>query len=278
MALLQASCALLAAVLLGVLLNVMVLSHLQHVIGQQNLENTFRAQLSAGTAPVSEGTADDVLLRDGEPVAVIDIPVIGLHEVIGEGSSSVVLKSGPGHRRDTVLPGQAGLSILMGRSAAYGGPFSRLQELTTGETFSVTTGQGEQIYEVIGVRYAGDSSPPPPRADESRLVLETARGPAFIPTGIARVDATLVSEVQPAGARQTRYLTLPPSNKELAGDFGAVWALVFALQLLIVVEVAAVWSLVKVGTRKAWVVFAPIALLTGLLVADQLSSLLPNLL
>ncbi|WP_378147526.1 sortase [Cnuibacter sp. UC19_7] len=277
-ALVQSTLMMVAAVVLGIAVTLMLLSHLQHLVSQQNLENTLRAQLSAGTAPVSEGDVDDVLLKDGAPVAVIDIPSIGLHEVIAEGTTSVVLKGGPGHRRDTVLPGQAGLSIVMGRAAAYGGPFARIQELTTGDTFTVITGQGEQTFEVIGVRYAGDTSPAPLQAGESRLTLETARGPGFIPTGVARVDAELVSETKPSGKRQTTYVSMGPSNKELAGDYSSVWALVFAVQLLIIVEVAAVWALVRVGRRKTWVVFTPVAVLVGLLVADQVITLLPNML
>ncbi|MCZ0981039.1 hypothetical protein O1L60_24275 [Streptomyces diastatochromogenes] len=32
--------------------------------------------------------------------------------------------SGPGHRRDTALPGQPGASVIMGRQWGYGSPSS----------------------------------------------------------------------------------------------------------------------------------------------------------
>jgi sortase A len=277
-ALVRSFVAVLAALLFGFAINLMVFSHIQHAVSQQQLENTFKAELAAGTAPVSEGTFDKVLLSNGAPVAVLDIPSIGVHEVIVEGSSSDALKSGPGHRRDTVLPGQAGLSVIMGRAAAYGGPFSKIQQLAPGDTFSVRTGQGEQIFEVIGVRYAGDPSPAAPTASQSRIILETARGPGFIPTGVARVDAELVSKVQPAGQRQSTFGLLPPEQKELATDLSQVWILVFALQFFVVAEVAAVWAFRKVGAQKTWVVFVPVIVLAGLYVADQVTRLLPNLL
>jgi sortase A len=269
---------LLAAVLLGFVINLMILSHLQHAVSQQNLQNSFKAQLSAGTAPVSEGTVDDVLLSDGDPVAMLEIPSIGVHEVVVEGTSSAALKAGPGHRRDTPLPGQAGLSYIMARSAAYGGPFSRLQELQPGETFEVITGQGEQTYKVLGLRYAGDPAPQALKGGQSRLVLETARGSAYIPTGVVRVDAELVSKVEVPGKRQTTYVSLDPADKELASDTNSVWALVFAFQFLILIEVGAAWALVNVGSRRTWVVFVPLTVLAGLLVADQAANLLPNLL
>jgi sortase A len=277
-ALVRGSLLLVAAVLLAFGANLVALSHVQHFVAQQRLHDAFQVQLADGTAPVSEGDLEDVLLRDGAPVASIEIPALGINEIVSEGTSSGVLTAGPGHRRDTVLPGQVGVSVLMARAAAYGGPFGRIQELTPGEIFTVTTGQGEQTYEVIGVRYAGDPAPPPPAAGESRLILETARGPAFIPSGVARVDAQLRSDVQGAGQRQTSYATLPQADKEMATDTTTVWALVFALQFLLVVELGAVWALRRIGAQKTWIVFVPLTLTAALLVADQTTRLLPNLL
>ncbi|MCW5954463.1 MAG: sortase [Propionibacteriaceae bacterium] len=276
--LVRSSLSLLSLILLGIVFNLTILSHLQNIVAQQQLRGLFTEQLAAGTAPVSEGDFENVLLTDGDPVARIEIPAIGVDTIVVEGTSSGTLTSGPGHRRDTRLPGQVGVSILMGRAAAYGGPFGSIQTLAPGETISVVTGQGEHIYEVIGVRYAGDPSPAPLTAGEGRLILESARGFPFAPVGVVRVDARLVSEVQPAGARETTSRTLPPSHRELAVDTGTVWALVFALQFLVLAEAAAVWAHQRVGGAKTWVVAAPVLLLAGLLVADQLVRLLPNLL
>jgi sortase A len=274
----RSALALVAALFFAFALNLMVLSHLQHAVSQQQLTDTYREQLAAGTAPVSAGAFDATLLPEGAPVAIIEIPALGLREVIVEGSSSAETKSGPAHRRDTVLPGQAGVSVVMGRAAAYGGPFSRIQELAPGEAFTVLTGQGLQEFEVIGVRYAGDPSPPSPVMGESRLILETARGAGFIPTGTARVDAELVSTTQPAGARQISFAMLAPEEKEMATDTTTVWALVFALQFFVLAEVVAVWAYRRIGAQKVWVVFVPVMFLAGLLVADQVTRLLPNLL
>lgn len=245
--------------------------------GHIHATHHLRFDVSA-PAPVSEGSVDNVLLPAGTPVAMIDIPSIGVHEIVVEGTDSGTMCGGPGHRRDSVLPGQAGYSVIMGRAAAYGGPFARIQELRPGQEFTVTTGQGEHTYSVLGLRYAGDPMPAALEAGKSRLVLETARGPAFVPTGIARVDAELVTETKPAGQRQTTYLTLPVADKEMATDTSTVWALVFALQFLLVVELAAVWAFRRVGLRKTWTVFLPVVAVSGLFVADQLVRLLPNLL
>ncbi|MEL4320236.1 class E sortase [Leifsonia sp. YIM 134122] len=274
----RSSAAVLAALLLMFSIDLLLLSHVQHLVTQQRLSDTFRAELAAGTAPVSEGDFNDVLLADGDPVAILEIPTIGVNEIVAEGTSSGVLTGGPGHRRDTVLPGQAGVSVLFGRAAAYGGPFSRIQQLAPGDEFTVRTGQGLAKFEVMGLRYAGDPTPPAPTRGESRLILQTARGPAFVPTGIAYVDATLVGDAEPAGARQTSSQSLAPAQRALATDTSTVWALVFALQFLIVAEFASVWAFRRLGAQKTWIVFVPVLLLGGLYVGDQVVRLLPNLL
>lgn len=267
-----------AALLLSFVLNVTVVGQVQHLVAQQNLANEFRTQLADGTAPVGEGDVDAVLLADGAPVAELSIPSIGVREIIVEGTDSGTLRAGPGHRRDTVLPGQAGVSVIMARAAAYGGPFSRLQELAPGDRFGIVTGQGQQFFEVIGLRYAGDPAPPALTAGESRVILTTARGLPYSPTGIARVDARPLGEAKPSGARLTNFVTLPSADRELMGDTSTAWALVFALQFLLLVEVAAVWCYQRIGPRQTWIVFAPIAFLAGLVASDQVIRLLPNLL
>lgn len=277
-AILRGILALIATLALTFVVYLMGVSHITHFAAQQQLSDTFRAQLAAGTAPVSEGDFNDVLLPDGAPVALIDIPQLGVSEIVSEGTSSGVLAAGPGHRRDTVLPGQAGVSVLMGRAAAFGGPFGRIQTLQPGDEFTVRTGQGESTFSVIGVRYAGDPTPPNPVRGESRLILITARGAPYVPTGVAYVDAKLSGDALAPGARQTTSLTLPPSHKAMATDTSTVWALVFALQFLLVAEIAAVWAFRRVGAQKTWIVFVPVLLLASVFVADQLVRLLPNLL
>ncbi|MBZ4488660.1 class E sortase [Microbacterium sp. cx-55] len=266
-----------ASLIAMLLLSLLVIGNLTYHARQQQLDDRFRAELAAGTAPVSEGDFEDVLLADGDPVALIEIPEIGLRDVVVEGTSGSVLMDGPGHRRDTVLPGQVGVSVLMGRALAYGGPFGGLSQLTPGDRFSVTTGQGEHVYEVMGTRYAGDPAPANPRSGESRLILTTARGGPLAPVGVQYVDATLVGDAQPRGARQTTFVTLPPQDTPLATDTRTVWALIFALQFLVVAEIGAIWALRRFGWRKTWIAFVPVLLLASLLTATQVAVLLPNL-
>lgn len=269
---------LVAVVSLAFVFFLVVVSAVQHAASQQQLSDAFRAQLAEGTAPVSEGDFEGNLLADGAPVAMLEIPAIGVREVVVEGTSASELALGPGHRRDTILPGQQGTSVIYGRAASYGGPFARLQQLPIDSEIIVTTGQGEHTYRVMGIRYAGESTPPPIGTDEGRLVLVSARGLPYIPTGAVFVDAELTSEVEDRGARFTTYATLPPSAKPFASDTSTVWALVFALQFIVLAEILLLWLMPRLDARRAWIVFFPTMLLGGIWAAYQLTLLLPNLL
>jgi sortase A len=221
---------------------------------------------------------DGTLLSDGDPVAILSIPSIGVREVVLEGSSSGVTANGPGHRRDTVLPGQPGTSVVLGRQSAYGGPFSRIQELAPGATITAITGQGRSTYRVIGVRYAGDPGLPALTGKQGRLTLETARGLPYVPAGVVRVDAQLVSAPKDAGLRQTTPNTLPRADRELASDPSTAWLLVFALQALLIALLVGARTLDRFGPQRTWIVFAPILLAAGVVATDQAARLLPNLL
>jgi sortase A len=243
---------------------------------QQHRTNTvlyaqLREELSAGTAPIG-GSIDP-----GSPIAVMAIPRIGLDkEVIVEGTSSGDLIAGPGHRRDTPLPGQAGVSWIYGRSTTFGAPFGRLRALEAGDQITVTTGQAAFTYRVIGVRYPGDPTPSILAPDGSRLLLETAVGDALGTDRTVLVDATLQGKVQPTPPG--RPTSLRSAEQPMHGDTGALLPLVFWLQGLVIVLVAAAWARVRWGLWQAWLVATPIviALLWG--AGQSAFMLLPNLL
>ncbi|MCU0311591.1 MAG: class E sortase [Acidimicrobiales bacterium] len=304
----------LIAILAGTfVLDMLVISSLQQRSAQQELFDSFREQLAKGTAPigpnqpVTENTESstptlptptatsatggaaspsttvpeepqEVLLAPGSPVAYIEIPAIGVSQVVVEGTTSGQLFAGPGHRRDSPLPGQEGTTIIMGRKASYGGPFSQIAELEEGDVIRATTGQGVWDYEVIGVRREGDPVPEPGEAGSGRMLLMTADGPAFFPDGVLRVDAELTGDAVGAPERPFTADTLPAAEKPMASDTSTLYALVLWLQALVLVMVGAVWTWQKLGRAKAWIIFLPPMALVSLFVAGQAARLLPNLL
>ncbi|GED88392.1 sortase [Streptomyces sp. NPDC091412] len=267
----------LAALLLGITVQLLFLSGVQERAAQHTAYDELRNALALGTAPVSQTDQQGRLLAPGTPVALIDIPSLRVRQVVLEGTDSGVMTDGPGHRRDTPMPGQAGTSVLMGRAAAYGGPFERLADLAEGDRFTVTTGQGAAKYQVVGVRRAGDPAPAPLASGQGRLVLATATGPSYMPGGILRVDADLVSAPFETPAAVIRPGTLPESEQPLARPAGVPWPLVMWLQALLVAAVAAVWTWHRWGRHQTWIVFAPVVAVLGLQVATRTTELLPNL-
>ncbi|AJE42165.1 sortase [Streptomyces nodosus] len=267
----------LAALLLGITAQLLFLSGVQERAAQHTAYDELRSALALGTAPVSQTDQQGRLLAPGSPVALIDIPSLQVRQVVLEGTDSAVLTDGPGHRRDTPMPGQAGTSVLMGRAAAYGGPFGRLADLAEGDTFKVTTGQGKATYRVIGVRRAGDPAPAAVAPGKGRLVLVTATGPRYMADGVLRVDAELVSETFQTPAAVIRPGTLPEAEQPLASPAGVPWPLVMWLQALLVASVAAVWTWHRWGRHQTWIVFVPAVAVLGLQVATRTTELLPNL-
>jgi LPXTG-site transpeptidase (sortase) family protein len=259
--------------------HLVLVSSLQQRSAQRQLLDRFRAELAEGTAPVGPTDADGVALPVGTPVAYLEIPSIDLEQVVVSGTASSTLFSGPGHRRDSVLPGQAGASVIMGRSAAYGGPFGGIDGLDKGARITVTTGQGEFTYRVLDVRREGDPLPAPLERGESRLVLTSAEGTPFFPSGVIRVDAVM-DGTAPTGPGRLFPSddALPAAERTMAGDTSQLWALAFWLQALILVAVGAVWAWHRWGHPQAWIVFLPLLSVVGIAVANQTARLLPNLL
>ena len=253
-------------------------SALQHSASQGRAFDSFRAKLANGTAPIGPADQNGRALSLGTPVAYIEIPSIGVKQVIGEGTTSSVLFDGPGHRRDTPLPGQIGTSVVFGRRAAFGGPFARISELNKGAAITVTTGQGRFSFTVIGVRYEGQPAPAPIGAGNGRLNIVTAAGTAFLPGGVVRVDADLDGAAVVGPARAISAAALPGAERVMAGDSSTLWALALWLQAMIAVSLGVVWAWHRWGRAQAWVVFLPPLIIIGLSASGELARLLPNLL
>lgn len=262
----------------GFLLQLIVLSGLQQSASQKRAFDELREQLARSTAPIGPLDADGAEIDPGSPVALLEIPAIELAQVIVEGTSPRELFVGPGHQRHTPLPGQVGVSAILGRRAAYGGPFARLDELSPGDVMTISTGQGVFEYQVRAVRAEGDELPPTPAAGSSRLVLVTADGPAYVPSGILRVDADLVGAAVGGPARIRTVSDLEPGELAMGVDTSSLWIWVLWLQALLIVVLLAVWSLHLVGPAKTWAIFLPLLLLVGMAASAEATRLLPNLL
>ncbi len=283
--------------LLGFCLQVLLIGDASFARAQQLALADFRYNLARATAPVGQSFTPQpkiqtsgagakqqaapaapvpVLWPLGSPVAVMSIGAIGLRNtVVLEGTTPKVTQKGPGHERNSVLPGQEGWSLVYGRAWSYGGVFGRIDTLKRGDRITLTTGQGRHTYAVTGVRRAGD---PLPKRDQGqgRLVLGTAAGDAFAPTGVVYVDAVLTSAVVPTPPRQA--LALQPGEAIMAGDSTAWFAVLLWVQGLMVAVLGLTWARNRWGRTQTWIVGVPVLAALGIGTADTLVRLLPNVL
>jgi sortase A len=248
---------------------------LQHHAAQTSRFAHFRGKLASGTAPISPVDDHGHALALGTPIAVLRIPSLGVHEVVGEGTTGGVLASGPGHLRSTVFPGGAGTSVIYGRASAYGGPFRSISHLHRGTTIEVTTGAGTSAFRVVDVRHAGDRIPAL-AAGRARLTLVTASGMSFVPSGVVLADADKVGA--PLAAAAPPFSAVPPSEQPLGIDTSSLFALVLWLQALLLVVAGAVWAWHRRSPSHAWLLFFAPAAFVATEVAAQITHLLPNLL
>ena len=263
--------------LLTFVAEMVIVGTVRHTRDQAVKYRELRSALANATAPTGQLDFEGKPVEPGTPVALIRIPSINVREVVLEGTTSGVLMSGPGHRRDTALPGQAGVSVIMGRQASYGGPFRRLRELKRGAEIAVTTGQGSSLYEVTGARLAGDTSPVL-ETGSGQLTLITGYGRPFLASDALRIDAKLKSPVLPSPSRAYGVGSLPKSEAAMAGDPGVLLPLLLWSQLLLVLAGVLAWVRSIWGRWQSWIVCVPIMAAVGLQVSHLVAQLLPNLL
>ena len=153
----------------------------------------------------------------GEALALLRIPRIGVDKAVVAGVSVADLKKGPGHYPDSPVPGQPGNAAIAGHRTTYGAPFYRLDEIEVGDEILVTTRQGEFRFEVDRTSVVRPNQTevldPTP---EARLTLTTCN-PRFSASQRLVVSAVLASEPAPAPAPTTTVV--PPAP---AGDGGGV--------------------------------------------------------
>jgi sortase A len=274
-------------VILGFVGYLYFLSGVQEARAQTTLYARLQGELAgavAPTGPVIPGhpaSPASLAAVPGDPVAVLDIPAIGISNlVVVEGTTPENLTLGPGHLRDTPLPGQAGISVVFGRRATFGGPFGSLPLLKPGALITTTTSQGEARYRVIAV---SDSSKPVPFSQiPDQLLLVTADS-AIAPAHYIEVEAKFLNVVVADTAQSTPFPEsgyfpqVSAAEAALGRDSYALipamaWAIALAAVALLGSYLAVRWA-----RWPAWIVTIPVLVAIVWNLYQALSALLPNL-
>jgi sortase A len=255
---------LLALLIMGFVGYLLGVSRIQEASAQHRLYETLAGELGQDIGPLGP-------TKPGAPVAVLDIPKIGISDlVVVEGTSPEDMMSGPGHLRNTPLPGQLGLSVIFGRRVTFGAPFARLDSLRPGDKITTITQQGKSVYKVVAV---GDSEHPVKDTTLNRLALLTTTS-ASVPTYYLEVDADLVSTVHNGPVQMP---AIGPSEQALAGDSGAlVLTMVWGLALVIV-SVGAAVAAARWSPWPVYLIAAPAVLAIVWVLYENFAALLPNL-
>lgn len=255
---------LIGLLLVGFIVYLYGLSGLAEAHAQNTLYKTLAAQLGAATAPVGNAS-------EGAPVAIIDIPELGISGlVIVEGTTSADLTHGPGLLPSSAFPGQAGVSEVYGRAAMFGGPFDHLMELNRGDRITVITGEGTSTYSVESF---GDSAHPAADPHANQLVLYTADS-SILATDYEQVAADLVSQPKvSSGGKGTAGAREAP----LAGDAGVAIPLILWPEALVVAVLGALALTRRWSASMVLLYSTPVILAVAWAVYENLAILLPNL-
>jgi sortase A len=256
---------LLATVLLAFVGYLYFLSGVQEARTQTTMFSKLQGELGQALAPIGPTTP-------GAPVALLNIPAIGMHNtIVVEGTSPENLTAGPGLLRDSVLPGQAGISVIFGRRATFGAPFARLPQLVKGDVISALTGQGVSVYQVISV---SSSARPVPFSEIGNQLLLVTADSSLAPAHYFEVEAKLIGAArqEPGGLPE-----ISPSEVALGRDgYALIPALAWAMALA-AVAFAGSFLAARWARWPAWIAATPIIIAILWNLFQALTALLPNL-
>ena len=250
---------------------------------QNRLEDQFTETLRereqhVGRTPTTPTTTPPPLdpVADGDPIARVRIPRIGVDKIVVQGVSLSDLKKGPGHYPDSPLPGQRGNAAIAGHRTTYGAPFNRINELEPGDEILVETVQGTFLYAVSEqlivspkqVEVLAD-------AGDDRLTL-TSCHPEYSSRQRIVVVAQLITDDEPLPPSPGVEGQQPASLDDIDGEGAPA-----QLTIVLGVATALIWLLAWLLGRRwrrwpAYAVGLPFFLVSLFYFFEEFSRLLPS--
>jgi sortase A len=193
---------------------------------------------------------------EGQPIGDIRIPVIGINQVVVEGTNTPDLRKGPGHYTGTPLPGQAGNAAIAGHRTTYGHPFYNLDSVKVGDPIVLTTLQGIFVYDTTKSFVVSPSNTTVVDNVIANQITLTTCNPRFSATTRLVVQATLAhTQLFAHSALPVHKLHAKPKSQSLAGnsDVSLADALFwgFVTALVITAIFFAAWRF----RRQRWVIY-----------------------
>lgn len=146
--------------------------------------------------------------RPGAPIGRIQIPSIGVDEVMYDQVTALSIDKGPSHWPGTAMPGQLGNVVVAGHRTSHRSPFLRLGELHNGDDIVFVMPDGTWTYKVSNIEVVSPKALDivnqhevseatlftchPPGSASERLVIHAL----FVPTAPAATPAAAVLGAQ----------------------------------------------------------------------------------
>ncbi len=193
---------------------------------------------------------------EGEPIGDIRIPVIGINQVVVEGTNTPDLREGPGHYIGTAIPGQAGNAAVAGHRTTYGHPFYNLDSVKSGDPIVLTTLQGVFVYDAFKSIVVSPSDTNVINPVSANILTLTTCNPRFSASTRLIVQAKLAHSqlFQNSGLpRLARHAD--PQSESLAGDSNVELAGTLFWGLLAVAVGVGVFLAASRFRRKRWYIY-----------------------
>ena len=110
---------------------------------QRNLEAEWQRQATGMNAPGQVSLSRDQMLTR------VVIPKIKMDAIVVEGASRKDLSEGPGHMKETAMPGESGNAVITAHRDTF---FRHIYELTKGDQIQIRRNGRVYTYEVTGQR------------------------------------------------------------------------------------------------------------------------------
>ncbi|MFI9553887.1 sortase [Nonomuraea endophytica] len=239
------------------------------------LNEDLKISATIAAAPVAGDKDLSAVPKPGTPVSLLEIPKIGLREVVVQGTGTAELRSAVGHYRPSPMPGQIGNAVLAGHRNLYGRPFARMGELQAGDKITASSQEGRFTYTVETVQRArtGEQDFLSQATFVNRMTLLTT-GDTEQPGGRLAVVARL--DGRPAGLKILDQDRIKEDELGLGRDPGGwlpsiVWGLVTVGVLFVTILLYRRWR-----TISAYLLTTPPLLVAALLWFESVARLIPS--
>ena len=118
---------------------------------QQNSLRTRFATAAARWEKMDPLARSSVAYAQGDPIARIAIPSIGLDAIVAEGATAGVMRRAPGHLPASATPGETGVAIITANRFGFGSFFLRLDRLSVGDKIVTQSAVGRTTYTVTQI-------------------------------------------------------------------------------------------------------------------------------